>query len=104
MANGKTNGEIELFLSHQEHEWERAAQLMWLVYNLTLATRATFGAKIGNDEFKEIDDFNNWLDVPGSDLPAVEKRKQEDELIEQRKREAANNGEQGGDTGGQGIR
>lgn len=83
MANGKRKAATDIYLSQQESEWERTAQTLWMLDNVRLAIKATF-SKVEASEYKDVDDFNSWLDVPGVDLPDAEKQKAEDAIIAER--------------------
>jgi hypothetical protein len=86
MAQGKAAAELDVFVSQQEGEWERAAQMLWLLHHVRLTMRGVFGGKVEAHEIKDVDDFNLWLNVPGAEMPDAEREKQGNEIIAERKR------------------
>lgn len=87
MFEGRFAAAADLMLAAEESQWERHAKLMHLVYVRTRLSK--------EDSAIEEDDFNPWLDVPGSEMPAQEKLRRENEIIAARK--AAQHGQQASD-------
>jgi hypothetical protein len=84
LARGKMQGDMDLFLAYQEDAWERSARWLALLHNVNCSEKK---------DLKEPDHFNAWLDVPGVETEDAEKRRKEDEIIAERRRQTrVNNG------------
>lgn len=95
MVRGRRRAWWDEFLLIQEDAWERISRLLSLINNTSLIIAHSLGGgEIDKSLFKEPDDMNDWLAVPGVETPDEEKLRQENEIIAERRR---NNGQQTSD-------
>ncbi len=82
MAAGKFHHAHELFKIGQEDAWERTSRLCRDVANYGLLLWGSFnGPSLKESELKDADQCNDWLRVPGNEMPDDERRRIEDEII-----------------------
>ncbi len=87
MGLGAFHHHHELFKIAQEDAWERTARVLRDIANYGLIVSRSFaGPAIKESELRTDDDCNDWLRVPGNEMPDEERRRQEDAIIEERKR------------------